>query len=771
MPLNVSRSDDGATPRPALRAAGLARAPVTWRVTLAFLFLSVAGLTFVFRGALWGGRLLAPLDVPPNLYAKYQWIDPQAPGIPRNHYVVDMFDFELPRQYVFWRGMQAGEFPWWEPYSDGGHPLVAEAHNNLSDPVRLLVYRWGSFATAYNWTRVVHWFLLGLGMLVLLRHLGFSGFAAVFGALTYQFASGHAFFFFPPNVEGSFLYYPFLWVVWSSFLKTPSVAKVLGSGLLCAAIFAAGNLQSYAYLPLFGGCFCLGYGGRCGQRWKRALQITVGAGLIGALVAAPFVAPQIEIYFRSKRDLGQGYHLASLLSGLLSLSGVFPWALGTFRTLDVSKALGQAGLGFCVYIGTAGALLAVIGMGWQLRQCWPAHPELRVAVLLIACYFGLICSTPLMKLLYTRASDLAVIGLVVCGARGLDLLTAGLRDRRIIRFLVWSNAALCGLALGLNLFAFTLYPRFIPRLKEAVLKREATNVSLDRAPRLRVFQVENLPNEVTVRNPETGLALLSGLSLLALVKLRTSWFLRATVLVLNLCPLLLFGARFIPSGPMAAWQRLLEGGPEQNRLRALAAPGFKRMTEEVPGRFDCLFPGVTACYYGVHTWTGYSAYYLKSPAELAALPPANFRYLSPKRGLEQGFLDSTLAARQLRFVWESENPRRVTIAGETCNSIFLQIDPGPPGTLVRTDSYYPGWRVTTPGISARLGPAQTFAVPSGVTRVELRYRPSHLTATLWLSGGTLALMALAGGYCLLPWVSSRVRSRRITSDPVGSAFS
>lgn len=713
------------------------------RGSLLFLLLSAAGTLFIFRGAVWNQRLLAPLDVAPNLYAKFKWMDPQASGIPRNHYLKDMFDFGLPRQYAFYRGLREGEFPWWDPYSDGGHPMVAEAHNNLTDPFRLLLYGCLPFEAAYNWTRIIHSLLLGFGMFVLLRHLRFSLFATVFGALGYQFACGHAFFFFPPNVEGSFLYFPLLWVVWSEFLEAPSWPKVAGGALACGAVFAAGNQQSHAYLPLFAGCFCAAYGGRSWAVWKPALQVTIASGLLGALLAAPVLLPHIELFIRGHRDVAAGFRPAMMLSGVLSLSTVFPWALGTFRTLDLGKLVELNGLGFCIYIGTAGVVLAILGAQWQFRRSWAALPELRMALLLVASYLVLICSTPLVSLFYTRAADLAVIGLTVCCARGIDVLTAVPRERSIIRLVTRCGVAVLGLAAAVNLLAFALYPRLMPRIAKYVLERAPHNLVLLASPALRRFQVANLPNEVTVRNPETVLALLGVLALMAWVRSKQNRFLPGAVLVLNLCPLLLYDARFIPSAPMATWHRLLEGGPEQKRLRDLVAPEFKRLAEEAPNGFECVFPGLTALLYKVHTLTHYNSFALKTRSRDGAPEPANYRYNSPQPGMAQGLLDSRLADQNVRFVWDEDNPRKITIERETCNSVVLGIEPGPPGNLTRTDTFYPGWAAITPGLTRVSPKPQTFSVPAEVIRVEFRYRPVYLSATLMLSAATLGVLAIA----------------------------
>ena len=115
---------------------------------------------------------------------------------------------------------------------------------------------------------------------------------------------------------------------------------------------------------------------------------------------------------------------------------------------------------------------------------------------------------------------------------------------------------------------------------------------------------------------------------------------------------------------------------------------------------------------------------------------------SRQRGLAQGQLDSRLADQNVRFVWDEDNARKIIIEGETCNSVVLRIEPGPPGNLTRTDSYYPGWEVTTPGVTRLPPKLQTFSVPAEVTRVVLRYRPVHLSATLALSATTLGVLAV-----------------------------
>ena len=710
---------------------------------LVFFIVSACALAGLYREALWGKRLLAPLDVAPNLFLKYKWMDPNATGVPKNHYIVDMFDFELPRQFAFYQGLHSGEFAWWEPYSDGGHPLTAEAHNNLTDPFRILIYWLCPFVLAYNWVSILHSFFAGLNMFILLRHIGFSPFATIFGALSFQFASSHPLFVFPPCIEASFLYFPLLWVVWSSFLRQPSTAQVCFGALLCAAVFLAGNQQSHSYLPLFALCFCIGYGWRSWHTWKAALQVTFASGLLGALLASPVLIPEIEIFFQSKRDLTESFHAASLGSGILSLSGIFPWILGTFRTVDLSKLTYQTALGFTIYIGTAGMLLAAVGIFWRFREQWQNRPELRASALLIICHLGFICSTPLLKVLYTRSSDLAVIGLIVCSARGIDLLLGRADERTTWRFLKWANTGLAAVVVLINILSFAVYPRLEPRLEARFLRDQADKSTISAPRALRVFQVQNWPKEVTLRNPETGLALLSALMLLVMCKLPSNRLVHAAVLALNLAPLLLFANRFLPSSPIESWTLLLKGGPEQNRIRDLLAPMHGRLEDQAPDMFECVFPGAAALYYRVHTFSYYAAFFLKTAEERHHLPPSNLTYVSTNPRAASGTLTDSRLGEQLRFIWQGEPLRHIKIASETFNSISIAFEPGPAGQIIRTDSYYPGWSASDEAIKSVPGQLQTYSVPAGIGQIEFRYRPRFFHQTLLASGVTGVLLLCA----------------------------
>jgi hypothetical protein len=301
------------------------------------------------------------------------------------------------------------------------------------------------------------------------------------------------------------------------------------------------------------------------------------------------------------------------LAGLLSFSSIFPWALGTFRTLDIGKLIGVNAAGFVVFAGSAAFCLAAIGC-WN-RKLAEQRGARRMAIAMVLTYF-VVCSTPLLSILYTRMAPMAVIGIIVLAALGLTYIA----DReRPLKKLGWTIAGIAvAVALMLNVTAFVIYPRVIGRARALVAAQEQTNVSFDQTPDLRTFQIENLPREISLLNLETSLALASLLVLaIYLGRRRSTSVMQWAVLTLNFLPAILFFSRFIPNHPVEYWDRLVASGPEQRRVATALNPGHLRLLEESPGLNEMLFPNNMGHLQQVHTVHCLSAL---QPASLFNLP-------------------------------------------------------------------------------------------------------------------------------------------------------
>jgi len=713
------------------------------KTLLVFVGLSWLGILIMFRGAIWGEAMVAPLDIPAKLYTNYKWIDPTAEAVPRNHYVIDIFDFDLPLTHLAHQGFQAREFPWWNPYSDGGRTLAMEPHLGVTDPLRFAIFHIPSFVMAFNWSRILQCFFSGVTMFALLRFLGFSQVATVLGALSFQFCGFQSSFFYP--YIHTLPYYPLLWLVLAKHARERPALGVAFGSLVCAAIILGGSQQSHAYLALFLFCFVVAYGSCFRNEILKLLCVTGGAFLLACAIAAPILVPQIEIFMLSSRKVPQAGLGVYMLTGLLSVVGVFPWFEGSFRTLDLGKLVGEGGSGvaYAVCIGTPAMILALIAIFAGKHSTRTGRPEHRMALLLVFVYFVAICSTPLLKVLYFRSALLAVLGLVVLFATGIEVLAKNSwpNARR------WLAVSVAVLSLGvvlIHIFAFFVYPRFADRILSMVLQRDAQNPFMPSAPDVRRFQVNNFPNEVTFKNPEPLLAFVGALFLLgfAAKKEKIRQFSTIGIFVCNLAPLLIFSMRSLPYSPIEYWRALLNGGPEQRKAISQAAGGL-RLTERVPGRLDRVFPGTLPALYRIHSLDSYTSLPLRGPGQSTSPRDYNLLYVS-EPGRRQVELQ-VLSTNQLRFTWANKQNRDVVIAGETLNSIRLRIPPGAAGELVRTDTYYPGWRVDSPvSITQRQNSDGflAFSIPPEATELVLRYEPSWSNVTKPLSVAALTITGL-----------------------------
>ena len=730
-----------ATPEAASRQSGR-----TWA---AFLILNMLLLGALFGPALAGRALLAPLDLAPNLFSKYRWLDPAADGVPKNHYILDLIIGDLPRNTLVHEAWRRGELPWWDPYTHLGRPLAAEANAvNASDPVKYVLYRLLPFEAAYNWARIVPFFLSGLMMFLLLGRLGARGGFAVWGALLYEFAGCNFVMFSGPMVQATFTWYPLLWLCWHRAVEEQKFFWFLVSAPVVALIFLSGNLQSHAYVPLFGLAFLISYGWKRFENWRVIVPGLVCAGVLGLALAGPFVWPQVELYLTCERELPPPLPVRAYLSGVASLSALFPWSLGTFRTLDASKLFGQYLLGFWIYLGSAALVIAALGARRGPTETERSAPA-RMALALVAVYF-VVCSTPLLRVLYVRTAWLAVLGLAVLVVRGLIFLRDSERAQKSWAVTVLLAAGL--LAGAFNIGAVWLYPKVQPRVEARFLAAQEDNRTLDAAVPLRRFQVRNFLNEVTLKNPETALALGSlvalGIFLWRPPQTRTAAL--HGILILSTLPLLLFGHRYVPQHPMKLWEQLRAGGPEHRRVLP-ELPAHHRLTETAPGMHELLFPGAMSQLYRAHVVHGYSSFLFVQLGNLAATMPASrfydAEYISAQRHLERGEWRAPNPTNWSRLHWAGGAARPISPQSESLNTLVVGFASGEAADLIRTDTYYPGWRAFAGSVElpVLLEPPlfSRVRVPAGATEIRFTYEPRHWRASLWIAGAA-AVLCLAG---------------------------
>jgi hypothetical protein len=490
-----------------------------------------------------------------------------------------------------------------------------------------------------------------------------------------------------------------------------------------------------------------------------------GVLLIGVCLAAPVLVNQVELFFLSTRKVAMERTPASWLAGPASLSACFPWAMGTFRSLDLARFFGkQSNLGFALFIGCAGFVLALAGAAARGLNM-ESQRRRRTAVGLVLVYL-VVMATPARNFFYMRFAALAVLGLIPLAAFGLRALMEDLRPWR--RF-GWSLAVgAVGLVIALHVAALVVYPRMVPKIREVVHRKAAGSATaLEADSALRDRQIASLPKEVTFANPETVLGCLSLLALAAMMLrpgLRSRAWTAHGLLALNLAPLLLFYGRFNPAHDITLWRRLLGGGAEQTRLLALPSARSVRLLEEAPAAHDLLLPYNFAHFYRVRSIGSYSAlqppgaYFLPDEEKTRwRVRLADYVYTTDARGDAAGHLRMVESAGLARFHWVNPSRRQFEIEQDSLCEIRLRFEAGEAAEFLWNDTRYPGWSVHTEMGELQSEPTEPcfnkIQVPAGACQVLFRYEPTYFRASLWLAGFGCFLLATAG-------VVSRCRCRR-----------
>lgn len=711
---------------------------------LLFCFSSALLLALAFPGSLSGRTILAPVDIFPNLFKHFHYMNPAADGIPENHHIIDQATYDLPLQYRIYESIRAGTLPWWDPYTYGGRPLLADAHINGTDPVRLLCYFTASFPFAYNLNLILKSMLTGLALFLLLRHLGHGLFLSGLLALAFQFAGCFALFFGHPWIQASFLYYPLLWISLDRWVANQPRSGLLLTSLLCALIFYSGNLQSHTYLLVFMVSYVAASFLKDKAMGNKALAGSVLGLAWGGLLAAPVLLSQVEFFFLSARPIFSDAGSRILcLRGPMSLSGVFPWILGTFRTLDLSKAVNSGSLGFCLFVGTTPFLLALLASRELVIRGRKAKHADWVAGFLFWGYLTLI-STPLEKFFYTRLSPLACVGLVVLAASASRQSQS--HDPR-------KKRASFPLLMFLALLVFVLWAgelamaqRFSGPIRAFFFEKLGSSSSSVISQSLRSFQFASWQREIGWSNPEVALSWAAWAFLLAYFwggrKIRTPIILCLS-LAFSFAAVFLFYKRYTPCQPVALWESLLKGGPSQQAGVKKVSASHGRLYEASESFQDKVFPNAVANLYGVHVVHGYSALQpnslyqnLRRTDSFPNSWVADWQILSD--GSMQPFPQESPRDNDdsCRFIWEGPGKRDSTILQETPCRLVLQISAGSTGQLIRTDTDYPGWHATVDAFPIRLESLSpcfsSLQVPnsSSPVRVSFDYRPRTLTAGL-----------------------------------------
>ena len=349
----------------------------------------------------------------------------------------------------------AGQSPYWDPYSFSGYPGMANIQTLVYYPPAM-VLRWLSLPAFVTWGLVLHLWVIGAGVFALCRQLGTCRMAGVAAAVGVMLSGAVA----PRLYLGHFVVlfgYAWLPLALALAIRSSARATLWPHPALVAVLVLqvlAGFVQGSVYVGVavtsvfFWSALRARAAGR--RPWTPLVQPLVLFALVVALAAFQLL-PTFHLLADAGRAAGLDYASASedlLAPGDLA-TAVFPNGQGTRNELNESSLFVTLGLLACVPLAwgharrrhAAGFLLLMAGVALGLAL---AH------------------TLPLFRLHYallpqfrvpTRLLFFWTVGMAVLGGMGLDALLRRAGNGRALpcAWQAWAPAATGGLLLALAL--------------------------------------------------------------------------------------------------------------------------------------------------------------------------------------------------------------------------------------------------------------------------------------------------------------------------------
>jgi hypothetical protein len=603
----------------------------------------------------------------------------------------------------------AGRVPLWDPYHWFGQPLIGQGQPGVASPVNWLLFAMPlqdghiGIAVLHAWFVLIH-FLAAWAMYKLAREFGCHRLAAIGGGLVFSLAGFMGRCMWPQILLGAVWIPLALMYAWRVRLGRRPLASAILGGFFLGLCWLSGHHQ----VPLFASIALAGLWiwmwTRDRRLWRAGLLFWAIAGMAGALQILPM------------QEYGR---LAVRWAGAPDVShwnDVLPYGVHRAFSLHPASILGlilpDKSTHPDPYLGATACALAALGLtlAWRRAEARFAATLLCAGLLFAMAPYGLI-----EGLLYgllphldkarnpSMALALAGLGGALLAAFGLDAILRGERGARL------RPVALAVALFGLLLAGFT-------RFSDARTLRVALCALASAA-------VLALPSRLTAPG------------LVALILLDLSNVISA-----------------YPAAPRDDLQRHSDIAAFLRRQ-----PGAYRVEidlSDIPYNFGDwhgiqeslgYHPSVTENVFRQQFWTADSHRLLGVAYAIRRAPDAFYRQelFSSPLGFKVYFNPGVLSR---SFLSPSIRDSVVTIERYLPNRVNLSATLAEAGTVVLSDTFYPGWQATVDGRRVEIQPTYGFlrgvAVPVGRHAIEFVYRPWSVICGAILTA--LAALAAAG---------------------------
>jgi membrane protein YfhO len=281
-------------------------------------------------------------------------------GGARNASAIDVVSEFFPWRQAVRASWRRGEWPLWNSYNLGGHPLAAEAQAAPYSPFTLLALILPA-AVSLSYSAAIGLLIAALSAFLFARELGCSEAAALFAAAGWAFAASIV--VYSLTAMGlTTVYMPLLLTAVRRVVWQPAIA----TGAFLTTAIALTALQGHPeslFLNILVGCAYAIFElvRRRASPW-RAIVTAIGAGVVAALLTAIFLLPLLEaipqsIEYRGREGSAMLRHgvggsevLANLATDVFPHLHVRQWAAPKLGLIGVeTAAVGSLVLAFALY--------------------------------------------------------------------------------------------------------------------------------------------------------------------------------------------------------------------------------------------------------------------------------------------------------------------------------------------------------------------------------------------------------------------------------------
>ncbi len=282
----------------------------------------------------------------------------------------DMYAFYYPRQFFAAECIKSGMLPLWNPHLASGVPFLANLQSSLFYPLSLVYYLL-PFEIGFKYFIVLHYFLAGLWMFLLMRHWRYEAYSCMVAAIVFMLGGYMISILDNVSFITAAVWLPLIVLLYDLFLKEKKRIYLVFTGVVIGMQILGGDascyvLSTFLFMSAYH-IYCLrvdhyrGFGIRAGS-----LSYLPLVWIIGMLLSAIVLVPFAEYVFHSTRMGGFGYdELTKWSYHPMELLQLFvPYVFGS--TVPMTRWFGQYWLD-TFYVGVLPLLLVVCALRWSKK--------------------------------------------------------------------------------------------------------------------------------------------------------------------------------------------------------------------------------------------------------------------------------------------------------------------------------------------------------------------------------------------------------------------